>query len=334
MQARLDGWPVTSEIATAAVARLDPQAFTASAFDRATSLRERPEAVAAALADDRTRLLPMTGLQLGISAVAGAAYQLAWQQLGGVRHLLTETPFLLGRDAAGPVFAARVDDAARLDAAFGELREVAASLSRQEASLAAYARALAYWHDRHRFCGACGQPCAAEQGGHVRRCLACSQSHFPRTDPAVIVLITDGDRCVLGRSPRLPARMYSTLAGFVEPGESLEDTVVREMAEEAGVEVGAPHYVGSQPWPFPASLMLGFVVRALSFDLHNRDGELEDVQWFSRDDLDRRKERDIVLPFKLSIARSLIDGWRRGAFDALLNDDLSSPARHLPDPPG
>src|SRR5690606_14980610 len=123
---------------------------------------------------------------------------------------------------------------------------------------------LAYWHARHRFCGVCGAPTVCQQGGHQRRCTGCGAVHFPRTDPAVIVLVTRGERCLLGRSARFPHGMYSTLAGFVEPGESLEETVAREVFEEAGVRVGPPRYRSSQPWPFPASLMVGFRAEALS----------------------------------------------------------------------
>ena len=144
------------------------------------------------------------------------------------------------------------------DAELVELRTVSLLLPAGEAGLLAYARGLAHWHRGHRFCGWCGGETVASQGGHARHCPACGRDNFPRTDPAVIVLVTHGDRCLLGRSPRFPPGMYSTLAGFVEPGELLEDTLRREVFEEVGVEIGGFVYRASQPWPFPQSLMLGF----------------------------------------------------------------------------
>ena len=149
---------------------------------------------------------------------------------------------------------------------FTDLRRVGPLLPRQEGALLAYARGIAYWHERHRFCGVCGAPTRSEEGGHVRRCTdaACGTTHFPRTDPAVIMLVHDGERCLLGRKSEWPKGMHSTLAGFVEPGESLEEAVAREVFEETGIHVTDVIYHSSQPWPFPASLMLGFHAKALS----------------------------------------------------------------------
>ncbi|MDH3660388.1 MAG: NAD(+) diphosphatase, partial [Alphaproteobacteria bacterium] len=177
----------------------------------------------------------------------------------------------------------------------------------------AYSRALVFWHQRHRFCGACGSETRPAHGGHVRKCSRCGTHHFPRSDPAVIVLVTHGagadERCLLGRSPRFIPGMYSTLAGFVEPGESLEETVSREIREEAGVELADIAYCSSQPWPFPASLMLGFRARALDDHLMVDREELEDARWFTRDELLDPKHRPIKLPNRDSIARHLIEDW-------------------------
>ena len=151
--------------------------------------------------------------------------------------------------------------------------------------LAAHAAALVNWHRRHRHCSVCGAPTAVADGGIVRRCERCGTDHHPRTDPVVIMLVTDGDRVLLGRQPTWPPGRYSALAGFVEPGESLEEAVAREVREEAGVEVGPPEYVASQPWPFPSSLMLGFTAPWISGEPRRIDEELEDVRWFSRDDV-------------------------------------------------
>src|SRR5262249_49094954 len=147
---------------------------------------------------------------------------------------------------------------------FTDLRRVGPLLERFEGSLLAYARGITYWHQRHRFCGVCGAPTRSRDAGHVRVCLneTCKTQHFPRTDPAVIMLVHDGDRCLLGRQSVWPTGMHSTLAGFVEPGESLEEAVAREVREETAIEVTDVAYHSSQPWPFPSSVMLGFHARA------------------------------------------------------------------------
>jgi NAD+ diphosphatase len=183
---------------------------------------------------------------------------------------------------------------------------------RGEGSLLAYARGLIYWHGRHRFCGVCGSPTLAFEGGHVRRCTnpACGSSHFPRTDPAVIMLVTDGDRALVGRQAVWPKGMHSTLAGFVEPGESLEAAVAREVFEEAGIEVDQVRYHSSQPWPFPCSIMLGFYARARTTEIKLDQLELEDARWVERDWLlAHQDDEDFRLPRLDSIARRLIEDW-------------------------
>ena len=173
---------------------------------------------------------------------------------------------------------------------FADLRQVGPRINRHEGALLALARAMMFWHARHRYCGLCGSPTRSEEAGHMRRCTdpACNAMHFPRTDPAVIMLVTDGDRALLGRNKNFPLPgMYSTLAGFVEPGESLEDAVAREVREETGVEVGAVHYHSSQPWPFPGNIMLGFHAEARTTEITIDYGELEDARWFTRDWLSR-----------------------------------------------
>src|SRR5207245_11209184 len=166
---------------------------------------------------------------------------------------------------------------------FADLRQLAGRLERGEGALLALARAMMFWHSRHRFCGLCGSPTRSEEAGHMRRCTdpGCDTMHFPRTDPAVIMLVTDGDRALLGRNKNFPvAGMYSTLAGFVEPGESLEDAVAREVREETGVEVGAVHYHSSQPWPFPGNIMPAFPAQARTTEITIASGELDDHRWF------------------------------------------------------
>jgi NAD+ diphosphatase len=203
------------------------------------------------------------------------------------------------------------------------LREAAGTLARAEGGLAAYATALLNWHRRHRFCANCGEPSEIAEGGLVRRCPACDAEHHPRTDPVVIMLVEDeaGDRVLLGRQPSWPTGRYSALAGFVEPGESLEEAVAREVAEETRVTVGAPRYLASQPWPFPASLMLGFVAPWVAGEPTVADSELEDARWFTRaqvaqaaredeDDWGDASSPDVLrLPPRLAIARRLVDRW-------------------------
>jgi NAD+ diphosphatase len=192
-----------------------------------------------------------------------------------------------------------------------DLRRVGPLMPRVEGSLLAYARGLTWWHSRTRFCGVCGAPTASAEAGHVRRCtnLECNASHFPRTDPAVIMLVHDGDRALLGRQKVWVPGMYSTLAGFLEPGESLEETVAREVFEESGIRVGEVRYHSSQPWPFPSSLMVGFYAEALTQEIRVATDELEDAAWFTRDELRNFAAQDKSLPRLDSIARRLIEDW-------------------------
>ena len=201
----------------------------------------------------------------------------------------------------------------RADGEFVDLRSVGAVLDRTEASILAYAKGIMHWHSRHLFCGVCGSPTESQDAGHLRKCLNqnCSAGHFPRTDPAVIMLVQKDDRALLGRKAEWMPGMYSTLAGFVEPGESLEQAVAREVMEESGVEITNICYHSSQPWPFPSSLMLGFFADAVTEKLIPWDDELEDLQWFTRQDLADGGAGIAQRPRSDSIARRLIDEWIR-----------------------
>jgi NAD+ diphosphatase len=212
---------------------------------------------------------------------------------------------LLGVDGDGhAVFAADPGD--ELPGERRGLRDLAPMLSQAEGGMVAHAVGLLNWHRRHRFCANCGAPSEAREAGHVRVCPACGTQHHPRTDPVVIMLVTDGDRALLGRQAQWPAGRYSALAGFVEPGESLEEAVAREVREETGVRVDDVRYRSSQPWPFPTSLMLGFSARWAGGEPVVRDGELEDVGWFTRQAI---VDGDVLLPPPTAIARRLIDEW-------------------------
>jgi NAD+ diphosphatase len=191
---------------------------------------------------------------------------------------------------------------------YEELRPLLPQLPEDETALLTYARALLIWRARHRHCGVCGAPTSPRNAGHVLVCTAngCGVQSFPRIDPAIIVLVTDGSHALLGRQPSWPPGRYSVLAGFVEAGESLEQAVVREVREETGAQVYSVRYFASQPWPFPASLMLGFHAQAARNEIH-LDGELEDARWFDHREL--RAGQPPLLPPPHTIARQLIEAW-------------------------
>lgn len=220
----------------------------------------------------------------------------------------------LGEHEGTPYFAvllpADADDADDADG-WGSLRDVGAGLSALEVGLATSATALANWHATHPHCPRCGAPTEVVHAGWERRCPADGSSHFPRTDPAVIMLVHDGgDRCVLGRQPSWPDGRFSVLAGFVEPGEQAEAAVAREVDEEVGLAVTDVRFVASQPWPFPASLMLGFTARAdPPGEIDRRDGELAEAAWFSREQIRNRADGMALLPSPVSIAYRLIMDW-------------------------
>jgi NAD+ diphosphatase len=225
----------------------------------------------------------------------------------------TESPrYLLGIDDAGAYFAVPVDELP-LDPGTraAGLREIGAGLSDRDTGLLVHAIGLDNWHRTHTHCARCGAPTDIDAAGHVRTCPDDGSQHFPRTDPAVIMaVISPDDRLLLGHQHVWPARRYSTLAGFVEPGESLEMAVVREVREEAGVDVAGVTYIASQPWPFPSSLMLGFTARSTGVDVRPDGEEIEDLRWFTRDALrDAVATRDVRLPPPVSIARRLIELW-------------------------
>jgi NAD+ diphosphatase len=216
---------------------------------------------------------------------------------------------LLGlRDDGVPVWTVEGREADDLT----DLRAAAPALADADAGLLAYAQGMLYWHRRNQFCGTCGQPTRASDGGFVLTCPIGHVRH-PRTDPVVIMLVVDADRALLGRQESWPPGRYSALAGFLEPGESLETAVRREVEEEAGVIVGEVRYRASQPWPFPASLMVGFEAEYESGAIETDDDELEDARWFSRDELERAAAADdgawLLLPPRMAIARRLVDDW-------------------------
>lgn len=228
---------------------------------------------------------------------------------------------LLGTDPDGTWYVAQEVADPSLDPGGGDdwadLRTLGAELDALEAGLLTQAVAVLRWHAVNPRCPRCGAPTSVEQAGWVRKCTADGSEHFPRTDPAVIMSVVDADdRLLLGHNDMWPAKRYSTLAGFVEPGESLESAVRREVLEEVGIEVGDVDYLGNQPWPFPASLMLGFRGTAVSTDVVTDDVEITDARWFSREELVAAlRDGDVLLPPPVSIARRIIEHWYGGSLE-------------------
>jgi NAD+ diphosphatase len=245
-----------------------------------------------------------------VAIIPGAEPRLAWvpADLPGIR-------LFLGMQDNQPVFAILGDASAPPalpDVQLVNLRDVGMLLPPAEAHLAAYALGYDHWHARHRCCGVCGTSLQTVDAGHRKLCPNCQAEHFPRTDPAIIVLVTHGEYALLAHSHKYPPGRYSTLAGFVEPGESLEAAVRREMFEEAGVTLRRIDYHSSQPWPFPGSLMLGFYAEAESLEIAPDGIEILDARWLTRADLRRLQAlppAEFSLPSPLSISRRLIDAW-------------------------
>jgi NAD+ diphosphatase len=308
--------------------------FGGSALDRAAELRGDGGALAEALADPRSRAIV---LWRGKPLVSGRD-QISLVRLPLGHPLLGEAPglpVLLGREEGAATFALDMSvwepeglDAQALGgfidhteqshplcddgAYFAELRRIMTRLSARDAELSATAKALFSWHDSHGFCAKCGDASEVAMSGWQRSCPSCGTQHFPRTDPVVIMLITRGNKTLLGRSPGWPDGMYSCLAGFVEPGETLEAAVRREVMEEAGVEVGPVRYLASQPWAFPTSLMIGCQGDALSDALQIDEHELEDARWVSREEVARAfagEHPDILPAREGAIAHFLLRNW-------------------------
>jgi NAD+ diphosphatase len=292
--------------------------YVISALDRASAHRRDAGWLARQLADPKSRLLPVwRGQNLLRDEETPTAALLA---RGEAESLLTDARDVALLGLMGDVAHFALDLSDREEppplpgTRFADLRSVGPIIERSQGGLLAYARGLIYWHQRHRFCGVCGSPTESREAGHLRRCTnaACGAEHHPRTDPAVIMRIEHEGRILLGRQKQWPPGMHSVLAGFVEPGESLEDAVRREVGEEAGIAITDISYHSSQPWPFPASIMLGFSARALDDRLTIDGEELETARWFTRAELLASPENEIFrLPRRDSIARRLVEDWLR-----------------------
>jgi len=294
--------------------------FAGGTLDRATERRGDEPWIERRLADAATRFIVHRRDTALVAKGEPPASVLLDPAGAAPLRAIAPAAIFLGLDAGRARFALDLpDDAPEATIAslerlgrFETLRAVGGRMTAADAALVAYGSGLLYWHARHRFCGVCGAPTLAREAGHLRRCAdaACAADHFPRTDPAVIMVVTHGDRCLLGRQKSWPEGLYSMLAGFVEPGESLEEAVMREVREEAGITVRAVRYHSSQPWPFPGSLMLGFVAEAETTAIAIDGHELEDARWFDRAAL--REPDGFRLPTSFSIARRLVEDWLAG----------------------
>ena len=288
--------------------------FAGAFVDRSGELRKDADWIGRALTNPSTRFVPVWGDRCLVGGDPARAVLLQHEQLSGFigEHNL----IFLGLFRGEPAFAVAVDREDEPPCAnlgeYQDLRFLGTVLPLDEANLVAHARALVLWHASQLYCGSCGSQALPHSGGNSRVCVnaQCGREIFPRVDPAVIVLVACGDRCLLGRQASWPEDRYSTIAGFVEPGESLSDAVRREVYEETNVRVDRVRYHSSQPWPFPSSLMLGFVAEADEpGQIRLNDGELEDAQWFTREQLQSGSPK---LPFRISIARRLVDDWIAG----------------------
>ncbi|NLB58142.1 MAG: NAD(+) diphosphatase [Gammaproteobacteria bacterium] len=287
-------------------------AFVDAPLDRAEHLRNDSPALAALWPQARLLLLDADGLALadaddGLLAVRG----------GDVAAALPPDAVFLGLDEGRGWFVMPAEAADLQAPRRIALRAAAAAWPVREATAFAQARAVLHWRSRHRYCGACGGDLAFERAGWLGRCARCLIEHYPRTDPAVIVSVSDGARLLLGREATWPAGRWSVLAGFVEPGETLEQTVMREVFEESAVRVTACRYLGSQPWPFPSSLMLGFEADADPDTPVPNTDELEAVRWFTREEIGAALRGDgaVQLSPPVSISRWLIEHWYAGPRD-------------------
>ena len=284
--------------------------FAGAFVDRNGERRKDPDWLAQAVRSDDSRFVPVWGDRCLVGGDPLEAILLTRHQ---VEHTVDDQELIfLGIFRDQPAFSIAFDGTSEAPFAelgeFRELRYLGTVLPADEANLVAHARALVLWHASQVFCGICGSPAKPQAAGNSRICINddCRREIFPRVDPAIIVLVENGESCLLGRQSNWPEDRYSTIAGFVEPGESLEDSVRREVYEETNIRVGRVTYHSSQPWPFPSALMLGFTAEATSSDIELNDGELEDARWFTREQL---RSEFPKLPFRISIARRLVDNW-------------------------
>ncbi len=303
--------------------RSERNALVNRSLNRLTQQRGDESWLAARLSDPKTRLIPVWRQRNLISTRHQTAAWLSPEDCAGLVPYDNRAIFLGQRDGLH-YFTFEIendtdpltDGSIAAAGSFEDLRKFGPILPDEDLSLLAYAKGICYWHSRHRFCGVCSSPTVLHKAGHLRKCRnpACQTVEFPRTDPAIIVLVcTDDDCCLLGRQPRWPKGRFSTIAGFVEPGESVEQAVVREVWEETGINATRMTYQSSQPWPFPGSLMLGFHADAKRQPVRLNDAELEEAGWFTRGQIvdALNGHGPVSLPPAISISHRLIADWCR-----------------------
>jgi len=291
-----------------------PHIFSSNPLDRAPSLRGDQQWLRTQLEDPRGRYLLFRDLQVAIAL--DQQRHLAWIERAAVASWMeVESAVLLGTLEGVPYFAAAVEhtvEAPIESLEFGEARGVAPDLPADEAGILAQARSILAWHSEHRFCGRCGSPTLSVDGGTRRQCEGCGARHYPQVSPSMIVLVERGDFCLLARRPRGLPNRYSCLAGYVEPGESIEEATVREVFEESGVRIRDVTYHSSQPWPFPATLMIGCFAEAESDEIAVDGVEIAEARWFSRDEVRRAlagEYEGLTVPDRVAIAHHLIRAW-------------------------
>jgi NAD+ diphosphatase len=303
---------------------MNPYVFSGNPLDRCDVQRRDQHWLDAQAVNPQSRFLPLW--QLNVLLHTASTPCLGWLPPSEISRLGIDVPpvflgtlqgvahFAIDVSQLGdPMHELNLDETWR----FEEARSAATQITSTESGILAQSRSQVDWHRRHQFCSVCGQRTEAGRGGHVRQCPACKAEHFPRTDPVAIMVVSDGERCLLGQSRGRLSRTgtYSALAGFIDQGESIEEAVRREVKEEAGVEVGQVRYHSSQPWPFPSSLMIGCHARALTTDIRIDDGEMTDVRWFSRDEVRlalRGESPHLRVPAPIAIAHHLIKAWAEG----------------------
>ena len=302
----------------------DIYCFGGNPLDRASERRDDREWIAKLLDDPESCVLPLRDLKPFTRR--GAVPALDWRSVDEWRDQIESgAPLIflgLGEGRAHfAIDATGSNVAADVDTELVDVRALAPAIAAGEAAILAEARSLLDWHARHRFCAQCGSPTTMGSAGWKRRCPECRASHFPRTDPVVIMLAIHGDRALLGRNRRRAGARFSCLAGFVEPGETLEEAVRREVREEAGVRCGRVRYLAAQPWPFPSSLMMGFLTEALTEEITVDTEELAEARWFSRDEIREMVARAaagpddptrVSLPAPIAIAHHICRRWSSG----------------------
>ena len=303
----------------------DIYCFAGNPLDRVSERRRDREWIGALLADPRSRILPLYDLKPAIHDMESPA--LEWQTIGPWQARIADgaTCIFLGLDDDGrahfTVDATGVDSASNATADNVDVRTLAPLVPSGDAAILAEARSLIDWHARHGYCAQCGSPTDVSSAGWTRRCANCRASHYPRSDPVTIMLVVRGERALLGRNRRRPGRRFSCLAGFMEPGETPEEAVRREVREESGIKVGRVKYLAAQPWPFPSTLMMGFLAEGVSEDITIDPEEIAEARWFEREEIREMVARavsgeddpsKISIPQPLAIAHHLCRRWSSG----------------------